>query len=94
MEISFLERDLETAADRNGYGDGHGLGASSSRPGQEPDVKACPDCAEGVLSAARKCRYCGYRFDAVELSWNGHEPKGGASIGSSSVARLGTVSGS
>ena len=26
-------------------------------------MKACPDCAEMVLVAARKCRYCGYRFD-------------------------------
>ncbi len=24
--------------------------------------KTCPDCAESVLSAARVCRYCGYRF--------------------------------
>jgi hypothetical protein len=26
------------------------------------DYKRCPDCAEQVLAAARKCRYCGYRF--------------------------------
>jgi Uncharacterised protein family UPF0547 len=26
-------------------------------------MKQCPDCAELVLEAARKCRYCGYRFD-------------------------------
>src|ERR1700722_7233818 len=26
-------------------------------------MKTCPDCAELVLEAARKCRYCGYRFD-------------------------------
>jgi hypothetical protein len=25
--------------------------------------KTCPDCAETVLSAARVCRYCGYRFE-------------------------------
>jgi hypothetical protein len=28
-----------------------------------PDYKQCPDCAEHVLAAARKCRFCGYRFD-------------------------------
>jgi hypothetical protein len=27
------------------------------------EYKQCPDCAERVLAAARKCRYCGYRFD-------------------------------
>jgi hypothetical protein len=25
-------------------------------------MKACPDCAEPVLAAARICRYCGYEF--------------------------------
>jgi hypothetical protein len=27
------------------------------------ETKQCPDCAERVLAQARKCRYCGYRFD-------------------------------
>jgi hypothetical protein len=31
-------------------------------------MKACPDCAELVLEAARKCRYCGYRFDGQPVS--------------------------
>lgn len=26
------------------------------------DTKTCPDCAEDVKRAARKCRYCGYHF--------------------------------
>jgi Uncharacterised protein family UPF0547 len=30
---------------------------------QAGEYKRCPDCAEEVLSAARKCRFCGYRFD-------------------------------
>jgi hypothetical protein len=29
-------------------------------------TKQCPDCAEQVLAAARRCRFCGYRFDRVE----------------------------
>jgi hypothetical protein len=30
--------------------------------GDQRPMKACPDCAEMVLAAARKCRYCGYEF--------------------------------
>jgi len=30
--------------------------------GDQRPMKACPDCAELVLAAARKCRYCGYEF--------------------------------
>ena len=29
-------------------------------------TKNCPDCAEPVLLAARRCRHCGYRFDEPE----------------------------
>jgi hypothetical protein len=41
-------------------------GQAGQEPAATPDqrpMKACPDCAELVLEAARKCRYCGYRFD-------------------------------
>ncbi len=34
----------------------------------DPTHKQCPDCAELVLAAARKCRYCGYRFDKQRRS--------------------------
>lgn len=27
--------------------------------------KTCPDCANKVLTEARKCQHCGYRFDAA-----------------------------
>jgi hypothetical protein len=30
------------------------------------DTKICPDCAEEVKAAARKCRFCGYRFAPEE----------------------------
>src|SRR5579863_808082 len=30
---------------------------------QPEEHKRCPDCAERVLAAALKCRYCGYRFE-------------------------------
>jgi hypothetical protein len=39
-----------------------------------PAYKQCPDCAEQVLAAARKCRYCGYRFD-------GRRRRGGSLLG-------------
>ena len=29
-----------------------------------PALKTCPDCAEEVRGAARKCRFCGYLFGA------------------------------
>ena len=28
------------------------------------DLKICPDCAEEIKFAARKCRYCGYEFES------------------------------
>lgn len=37
-------------------------------------AKICPDCAELVLAAARKCRFCGYRFDHAP------PPQGSASL--------------
>jgi hypothetical protein len=38
----------------------------------EQGYKRCPDCAELVRAAARKCRFCGYRFDGE--ADEAHEP--------------------
>ncbi|WP_082109829.1 zinc ribbon domain-containing protein [Mycobacterium sp. UM_Kg1] len=34
----------------------------------QAQTKACPDCAETVLAAARVCKHCGYRFAARPMS--------------------------
>ena len=44
-------------------GQSGGQGEEPAATQDERAMKACPDCAELVLEAARKCRYCGYRFD-------------------------------
>ena len=36
----------------------------SSTTTSPAETKVCPECAEEVKAAARKCRFCGYRFDA------------------------------
>jgi len=39
----------------------------ASAPGRPPagvETKACPECAETVLAAARICKHCRFRFDA------------------------------
>ncbi|MCL6741167.1 zinc ribbon domain-containing protein [Sphingomonas sp. RB56-2] len=30
-------------------------------------MRACPECAENIQSAAKVCRFCGHRFSAVEV---------------------------
>jgi Uncharacterised protein family UPF0547 len=32
-----------------------------------PETKTCPDCAEEVRPAARKCRFCGYMFEDASV---------------------------
>lgn len=41
----------------------------STPPSQSlPEHKLCPDCAEPVRAAARKCRFCGYMFETSDAS--------------------------
>jgi hypothetical protein len=37
------------------------------------DLKTCPDCGEQVKAAARKCRFCGYRFEPHDPEPDAHE---------------------
>lgn len=33
-------------------------------PSKAEDSKTCPDCAEEVKLAAKKCKHCGFRWDS------------------------------
>jgi Uncharacterised protein family UPF0547 len=33
-----------------------------------PEFKTCPDCAEEIRAAARKCRFCGYMFESADVT--------------------------
>ncbi|MDF1626999.1 MAG: zinc ribbon domain-containing protein [Parvibaculaceae bacterium] len=37
--------------------------AATSEP-----TKRCPDCAESILEAAKKCRHCGHLFESADNS--------------------------
>ena len=41
---------------------------SEHAPTTDADTKMCPECAEPVRQAARKCRFCGWRFEEDRLS--------------------------
>lgn len=41
-----------------------GTGKSQASPVSSSAHKKCPDCAEFVLSEARVCKHCGYKFEA------------------------------
>ncbi len=68
-------------------------GQPSLASAEGPAVKACPDCGEEVRVAARKCRYCNYRFEGVERPRNENAPRDVSAGNSATVARLGTVAG-
>jgi predicted RNA-binding Zn-ribbon protein involved in translation (DUF1610 family) len=51
-----------------------GANLSVTKPLPE-GMKVCPQCAEHILVAARKCRYCGETFASGSLE-TGEEPKG------------------
>ncbi len=44
----------------------HAAHEAQTSPVPSEDLKTCPDCAEQVRTAARKCRFCGYVFDGGE----------------------------
>jgi hypothetical protein len=56
--FGFEPRRATVAADQPAPGNGH---AAPHSPALE--LKTCPDCAEEVRAAARKCRFCNYVFD-------------------------------
>lgn len=46
----------------------------------DTDTKKCPDCAEEIRAAARKCRFCGFVFsDAEEVQSSPELPDAGPS---------------
>jgi hypothetical protein len=73
--------DRPTPVSENTFGFGRaqpaGANATASQSGpsepaltqvEHPEHKLCPDCAEQVRAAARKCRFCGYMFETSDAS--------------------------
>ncbi len=48
-----------------GFGHAQSLVPPTPAPAQTREFKTCPDCAEQIRFAARKCRFCGYMFEDV-----------------------------
>jgi hypothetical protein len=92
MQLALLKVELEM----HSAGTGQGAGGTRAAPAvvipdvAKPNTKVCPDCAEDVRLAARRCRYCDFRFDAAERAWPEDGSKETGGNGSSTVATLGT----
>jgi hypothetical protein len=59
-----LGLDRTRSASQTGHGDGGSLVIEQPPAASLPsaDTKICPECAEAVRAAARKCRFCNYVF--------------------------------
>jgi hypothetical protein len=42
--------------------------ADAPSPTTTPSLKSCPDCAEEIRFAARKCRFCGYVYEEQSVT--------------------------
>jgi hypothetical protein len=56
-------KQLEDFDDQAEVQEGDPSPTLAGEPTDEEEWKECPDCAEMVRVRARKCRFCGYRFD-------------------------------
>jgi hypothetical protein len=71
---------MQTA--NNGLGGGQFSAPTQLTPPDSPaparisessaDLKTCPECAESVKTAAKKCRFCGYSFESVQTANQPH----------------------
>jgi hypothetical protein len=45
----------------------HAHDAPDGSVGPDDEMKECPECAEKIRARAKKCRFCGFRFDEVAI---------------------------